>query len=64
MVTETWDIARAFSTGGPALIFRTRRRPAENALNGLSGAGEPLGCFSVGGFERARPVDSRVEFDR
>jgi hypothetical protein len=52
MVTETCDIARAFSTGGLALIVRVRRQPAENALDGLSGAGEPLGGFGVGGFER------------
>src|ERR1700733_1257702 len=48
MVTETCDIARA-STGGLALIFRVRRQPAENGLDGLRPAG---------------PVDGGVDFDR
>ena len=64
MVTETCDIARAFSKRRTGLNLRVRRRPAENAFDRLSGVGEPLGCFGVGGFERARPVDGRVELDR
>ena len=53
MVTETCDIARAFSTGGLALIVRVRRRFAERAFNRLSCMGEPLSRFGVRRFERA-----------
>ena len=41
-----------------------RLEPAENALDRLSGMGEPLRRFAIGGFERPRPVDRGVEFDR
>src|ERR1700722_12262225 len=64
IVTEICDISRAFSPGGPALTFRLPPQPAENALDRRSGMGKPLRGLSVGGFERARPVDGGVEFDR